>query len=134
MKIQDHYSLKVAKDVVRKIDLPAKMAKLIDAECWANCREQGLSLSVAFGRIEGWKRINIAQNRNSDDIVIMVGSRNDFTFGTNQPTEETYHNRHLFRYDEQQKAADYIKGVIVEAYKSEVTMQEEAKKKTTVAA
>jgi hypothetical protein len=133
MKIQDHYSLKVARDVIRKIDITAKMAKMIHAESWANCREQGLSLFVGLGLVEEWKRINIAQNRNSDDIVVIVGVPNDFELGNNQPYEETWKNRRLFRYDEQQNAADYIKAIIVEAYKSEVIKQE-AKKKTPVKA
>lgn len=119
MKILEHYSLKVARDVVDKINLPAKMAEYVDITCWANGREQGLSIALSFGgHIENWKRVNVAQNRNSDDIVVIFGSHHDFDFRTNQPNEYAYKSCEFFKYNEQKKAADYIKSVIVKTYES----------------
>ena len=122
MKILEHYSLKVARDVVNKINLPAKIAEYVEMTCWANSREQGLSIAVSFGNIENWKRVNVAQYRSSDDIVVIFGGYCDFDLQTNQPNEDAYKSRKFFKYNEQKKAADYIKSLIVEAYKFEVEL------------
>ena len=134
MKILEHYSLKVAREVVNKINIPAKIAEYVDTTCWANCREQGLSIALPFGHTENWKRVNVAQNRNSDDIVVIFGGYHDFDFRTNQPNEDAYKSRTFFKYNEQKKAADYIKSLIVEAYKFEAEMKIELASKLMVKA
>jgi len=124
MKIPLHYSLKVARQVVGKIDLPRNIAKHCTVDSWSNCREQGLCIKVNIGnKIEDWKSICIAQQRNSDDILIIVGNGRHFDIQTNQPNDEIWKGRTHFRYDEITKAVKFIENSIMEmaTKKEEIT-------------
>lgn len=115
MKIPVHYSLKVASEVVNKISIPKEIKDSVTLESWSNGREQGLCISVSLGNIEQWKHICVAQQRSSDDIIVISGPYNEFDITTNIPSDRVFSNRVCFRYDEQDKAAEYIYKVIIES-------------------
>ena len=92
MRIPLHYSLKVAHDVVKKIDLPKEIAGHCTVASWSNCREQGLCIDCSDGPIESWLKICIAQHRSSDNIVIIYGSYRNFDISTNSPNEAVWRN------------------------------------------
>ena len=109
MKIPVHYSLKVARKVVAKINLPKEIAKECCVKSWGNCREQGLHI-VKYGVKDG-KGVAIAQQRSSDEILVVCGSDRDFDTQTYQPSDELWDRagaRTHFHYDEIEKAAKHI--------------------------
>jgi len=108
MKIPICSSLKVARKVVSKIDLPKEIARNCILESWSNGREQGLCIQNANGHPESWQKILIAEQRNSDDILVVFGPCIDFDITTNHPSDEVWKGRMNFRYDEFDKAAQFI--------------------------
>lgn len=115
MKIPFHPSLKVAWKVVKQIDLPKEVAKNCSVSSWSNCREQGLHISymdfhkILTGDSRDFSRgVNVAENRSSDDIVVICGTRFDFDNQTNQANEKCWENRKYFRYDKVDEAAKFI--------------------------
>lgn len=118
MKIPVHYSLKVARKVVNKINLPKEIAKKCDVLSWSNCREQGLFIrkfEMGKGGKGFGKGVAIAQQRNSEDILVVCGTSTDFDFQTHQPSDELWDRdgaRVHFRYDEVDKAARYIENFL----------------------
>jgi len=94
-------------------------------ECFNNCREQGYVLHVDSvdwdneDRTKGELYIWAFECRNSDDIVV--------SWQTEYPrngmfSEDTYNNRRkYFRYDETQKAADFIIGLVHDHFEKEFT-------------
>lgn len=114
MKIPLHYSLKVARSVVSKIDLPKNIAKHCTVDSWANCREQGLCISANVGNLNDWKKFVIAQQRNSDDILIVEGNYKMFDMQTNQPNDEVWEKgRAHFKYDQITNAVKFIENQIM---------------------
>jgi len=117
-KIGVHYSLIVAKKVVRELEkiLPEKIANDCLLESWSNGREQGLCIEYAptFNgtNISNWKSVVIAQQRNRDDILIVHGLYKDFDTQTNQPNDEVWKDRVHFQYDGAKLAAKYIANVL----------------------
>ena len=114
MKIPVHYSLKVARKVVSKIDLPAKVAKDCTVESWSNGREQGLCIK-RFAITTMSKQIVIAQQRSSDQILIVSGTPSDFDYQTNHPSDDIWPRegaRTHFNYNEIEKAARYIETLL----------------------
>ena len=106
MKIPVHYSLKVARAVVAKIDLPKEVAKNCTVESWSNCREQGLCIKKYD---DSSKAVLIAQQRSSDEILLVCGILRDFDFQTNQPSEELWNiGRVHFDPKDVKKAAKHI--------------------------
>jgi len=114
MKIPMHYSLEVAHQVVNKIDIPKSIAEQVTVESWSNCREQGLCISVTIGGYANWKRICVAQHRSSDSILVISGPHKEFD-DHNQPSEEVWRNGVHFHFNEQKKAAEFIKKEIEKA-------------------
>lgn len=131
MKIKMHHSLEVAHNVVKLIDIPREYKDNITLLSWSNSREQGLCIQVALGKFGNWKKICVAENRNSDDIVVLYGKEKDFDFQTNQPSESCWSSRKTFRYDDSKGAADFILSEIMECADEELAMalkyREEAK-------
>ena len=112
-KLPLHYSLAVARKIVNKVKVPKDIANHCSVESWANCREQGLSIGVHIGHIDKWKNILVAQQRNSDDILIVVGASSMFDNQTNQPSDEIWDTgRTHFRYNEVDKAVRFIEDII----------------------
>jgi len=105
VKIPVHQSLKVARNVVRKIDLPKEIAKACCLCSWSNGREQGYSISQYVKN----KQLVIAECRNSDSIIVVYGNIDQFDMQTNQPNESIWQtNRKSFRYDKVEDAAKFI--------------------------
>jgi len=109
MKIPIHYSLKVARQVVNKIQLPKEIAKDCSVESWSNCREQGLHITrYGFASNTIGRGVNIAQQRNSDSILVCWGDATEFD-DHNQESDMVYEiQKRYFRYDEQEKASRFI--------------------------
>jgi hypothetical protein len=130
MKIPVHYSLKVARAVVAKIDLPKEVAKNCTIESWSNGREQGLCIKRFFPLGES-KSIVVAQQRSSDDILIVAGTCSDFDFQTNHPSDDIWDKdgaRTHFNYNEKEKAARYIETLLGIENKVAKTIPKKAKK------
>ena len=117
-KIPVHYSLVVARKVVRRLEkiLPEEIANNCTIESWSNGREQGLCVSFINGIVaRDWKSILIAQQRCSDNILIIYGNGKDFDISTNGPSERIWNNpdnRIEFHYDEVKEAAKYILDIL----------------------
>ena len=92
-------------------------------ECFNNCREQGYVLHIYSTDYDNEERtrtdfhIWAHEHRNSDDIVVR--------WQTEYPqngmfNEETYRERTIcFKYDDYQKAANYIHELVTEHFKHE---------------
>lgn len=114
MKIPVHYSLKVARKIASKIDLPKEIARNCTIKSWSNCREQGLSISRFCG-ISISPQVVFAQQRNSDDIMVISGTVSDFDPSTNQPREDVWKREGAmvhFAHNEIDKAAKHIEKVL----------------------
>lgn len=80
---------------------------------YENCRERGYHINYY---VEGSaaRAVSFSENRNSDDIVVYVGSMIDFAPNTNIPNEEVYHNgRKYFKYQDFIGAANFIFNYLV---------------------
>lgn len=110
-KIEVHYSLKVAMKVVRELEkiLPKEIAKECTIESWSNGREQGLCVEYSgAGSTDNWKSVVIAQQRCSDEILVVCGRYTDFDVQTNHPNDEIWKNKVHFNYKGEKSAAKYI--------------------------
>lgn len=108
MKISSDSKLGVALKVLRKIRLKEDEVHI---DTYSNCREQGFFISffdytIPFGQ---HRCVSFSENRNSDDIIVQYGVRDDFTPYGVFLTDEKYRNcKKYFRYDEPDKAAKFI--------------------------
>lgn len=116
-KIEVHHSLVVARKVVSALEkiIPSKIAKDCRIKSWSNCREQGLCLEQFFtvnGTLDG-RKVVFAENRNSDEIVVIHGDNYDFDIQTNQPNDEVWSKNHkFFKPGDYNGVAKYILGII----------------------
>jgi len=73
---------------------------------------------------DNWKRINVAQQRSSDKIIVLIGSSKEFETGSNQPGDNIWTlGSVIFDYNAQGQAAKYIRKFITENYKAEVAFR-----------
>ena len=80
-------------------------------QAYANCREQGFSITkLCFSDGQDKSRlVSFSECRNSDQITVYWGGTSDFNYQTNIPTDDTYFNRRkFFRHEEYDEAADWI--------------------------
>lgn len=111
MKIPVHYSLKVARQVVSKIDLPKEIAENCEVKSYSNGREQGLFIYRFGFDCTQAQALTVAQQRSSDEILVVIGAGIDFDVATNSPSEKLWErdgSKNYFRYDEVDKAAKFI--------------------------
>lgn len=88
-------------------------------ECFCNCREQGYVMTVYSTDWDAKDRprdlrIWACEARSSDEIMVVWGTEDpepNNLFG-----EAAYGNRKYFHFDELQKAADYIVGLVKEKF------------------
>jgi hypothetical protein len=109
-KIRYVQGILVARKVIACLEkmITPKQAQDSYLDAWSNCREQGFCLNSYFKLPESRKAL-IAENRNSDDILVILGPSIEFNVQTNQPTDELYFaTRRCFRYDAFEQAARYI--------------------------
>lgn len=83
----------------------------IYVNCFDNCREQGYVLKM-FIDFDDPLYIAIAEQRNSDDIVVYV--YNKCKCPSNLPAENNWNNTNYFEYDKIYDAVEYIKQTILE--------------------
>lgn len=107
MKPQTHESLKVARRVLSKLDLPKHVAKRSDVICYENGREHGLAIRHFDGNA-GSRMACFAESRNTDQIVVYVGRVEDFDTNGNIPSEKVYQARKFFGNGQYEKAARFI--------------------------
>jgi hypothetical protein len=98
-------AFKVLNEVNRTIN--KKVSKNLWLEVYSNCREQGYCIKHKNGL-----SISFSENRNSDDIVVYVGTK--FDMQGNVPTEESYRKARYFRYDDVSGAVNYIMVKVLE--------------------
>ena len=101
-----HYSLAHAEKVL-KFARKFYKGKRDDVtiEVWANCREQGFHL-VNYTKK---KALSFAQQRNSDETVVVYGDPQDFDITTNAPTDEAWDKRRMhFRESQDEEAGRWI--------------------------
>ena len=75
----------------------------VETEAYVNCREQGFALASCDDR-----KVAFSEFRRSDDIVVYFGTRKDFDYKTNIPSDEVYESAKFFRYNQIEKAAKFI--------------------------
>lgn len=76
---------------------------------FANCREQGFSLSGVPDKGTDVWQVCFSENRNSDEIVVYYGKPRDFDISTNTPiTDEGWGQKKYFSHDQYDQAADFI--------------------------
>lgn len=127
-------SLKRAMRVLRLVSLNSlsKEARSnILVETYENCREQGFAVMV-IGLGPSMK-LSFAENRNSDCMVLYVGTSSDFTKG-NVPSEAVYRAGHYFSAEKglragEQACARKVQQLVIEAANKAVADFAEAAKK-----
>ena len=93
-------------------------------ECFNNCREQGYFLNVSSSDFHNENRtkdnlyIWACENRNSDNIMVIWSTEYPGNKGMFSEEDWKERNKH-FRYDELQKAADFIVDLVKEHFKEE---------------
>jgi len=110
MKIPVHYSLKVARKIADRINLPKQIANECVLESWSNCREQGLSI-LRFYPVS--RKVVFAQQRNSDEIVIAYGHSSKFDNQSNMPSDEVWKDNICFKHNEIDKAVKFIENFLM---------------------
>lgn len=118
MKIRPYPSLKVAQKVINKINLPEDIVKNCYYESWANGREQGLCISIYKpstnnGKVRN-KKICVAENRNSDAILVVAENEYNFHSVNNQPNDIAWKNGRK-GFDTINEAVKFIEKFIIEA-------------------
>lgn len=85
--MQKHYSLVHAEKVLKFARAYFKGKRSdITVQLWANSREQGFHLVNYVSD----KALSFAQQRNSDQTLIVFGAVKDFDTGTGSPSEEIW--------------------------------------------
>jgi hypothetical protein len=117
VKITKHYSLLTADKVLtalRKVK-PPKLLKgsEIGIAAWSNGREQGYYLRYysPVDRVSSARAAVVAQQRNSDAILVVAGTPYEFDFQTNQPDDGAWEHRAEFHPRQYEAAARYIMSV-----------------------
>jgi len=106
-----HYSLAHAIQVLRLVRRKVRGTPFeITVDCWANGREQGFHLH-RYSRKSAAPEVTlvIAQQRNSDSVLVIHGEPRDFDIQTNHPKQKLWNtsgNLRMFNGDEE--AASYI--------------------------
>jgi len=98
----------VAMAVLKRIDLPSKDVQITT---YSNCREQGLHIIYwpENSRWDNRKAVSVAENRSSDDIVVLYGKQDDFDDNGVMKSEELWEtNRKFFAYKDFEGAANFI--------------------------
>jgi hypothetical protein len=105
MKIYSRNDL-TARKVLAAVSRLARKSKddsIVETSAYVNCREQGFSLSSCDAR-----QVAFSEFRRSDDIVVYFGTRKDFDFNTNIPSEAVYESAKFFEPGQYEKAAKFI--------------------------
>uniref|UniRef100_A0AAU8GER1 Phage protein n=1 Tax=Salmonella phage vB_SEnST11_KE22 TaxID=3161173 RepID=A0AAU8GER1_9CAUD len=80
-------------------------------QAYANCREQGFSITkwdFKSGKNKS-RQVSFSECRNSDQINVYWGSTDNFDYQTNVPDNDTYFaRRKFFGYEKYEEAADWI--------------------------
>lgn len=109
-KLTAHYSIVAMKKVLAEINKIGFPVKEVTYDHWSNGREQGYH--ICYNRdasYDNWRAVCFAQQRNSDDILVVFGPAREFDVSTNSPSEKVWENgRKHFMYDESDKAAKFI--------------------------
>jgi hypothetical protein len=88
-KIEMHYSFELAVKVLRKVEglISQDEADRINCRLFANCREQGFSLT----NHSCWRQVAFAMNRWGGGVVVYHGNIDQFNISTNHPeTDELW--------------------------------------------
>jgi hypothetical protein len=111
MKIEKHYSLQAADIVLAMLYHMADEDVNVDVtvSAWSNGREQGYHLAAydRDNRQAKPKALVFAQQRNSDQVLVVYGNQTDFDVTTNMPTEDIWHNSRK-DFTAYQDAAEFI--------------------------
>jgi len=98
MPLEKHYSLVHADKVIDLIQERLDSDYRISIRAWSNGREQGYHLES----FDGNKRACVfAQQRNSDQLLVVCGIHTEFDIQTNQPTDGVWEHRQVFAYDKE---------------------------------
>ena len=112
MRITRHYSLLTADKVLaalRKVKRPTlPKGSEIRIAAWSNCREQGYHLRYFATDDSEPLAVVVAQQRNSDKILVVAGTPYEFDIQTNQPSEVAWDGRVEFHAGEYEATARYI--------------------------
>lgn len=89
-------------------------------EVFTNCREQGYCLSLLKTKNEDTMVYWVCQSRNSDDIMIVIGTYDQKDNVSNCFNDEAFKSVKYFRNDEMDDAVDYVYHHIRYMYKKEL--------------
>jgi hypothetical protein len=113
--MKKHYSLITADLVVAYLRRTIHKAwtDKVELSVWSNGREQGYFVDRERLDTEGIGKSPaavFAQQRNSDQVVVVVGDREQFDFQTHQPDEKLWSEDggHLRYFDTPDDAANFI--------------------------
>lgn len=87
---------------------------------FTNCREQGYCLTLFKPEDENTMVYWVCQSRNSDDIMVVVGTYNQRDNVSHCFNDDAFKSVRYFRYDEMEKAVDYVYCHIRLMYKNEL--------------
>lgn len=105
---KDNSNLTVALKVLKHINIPDKDVTI---RTYSNCREQGLHIAYYGGKPAlGRKAVSFAENRNSDDIVVLYGLASDFAMDGTPYDEDSdiWKDRKYFKCNEHEKAGKFV--------------------------
>jgi len=91
--MEKHYSLVAAEKVLELVKdyLPTAIDKDCTLKVWANGREQGFYICrTAYESGVVAVSVVFAQQRNSDEIVVVAGPPQEFDITTNAPSEKVW--------------------------------------------
>lgn len=96
------------------LDLSKNGTQTYFVEPYVNGREVGYSIRLrdtggaANNLTRGWPQATFSENRNSDDIVVYLGTTTNFSMQGNVPDEETYRSATYYPFDGYLAAAKAI--------------------------
>lgn len=95
-----HYSLTRSRKILNKLikDWPRTTGGYIEA--WSNGREQGYAIKLMERRdLDDWQTCVFAQQRSSDQVIMIAGSALEFDVSTNMPSEKIWSTAKYFNTD-----------------------------------
>jgi len=122
--LRKHYSLKHANKILNRLfsilgEAESETEARVIVECWSNGREQGYFLRKFPVSELNQYCVCFAQQRNSDELVVLCGPLDCFDITTNMPNKEIWSQQKCFEDDDEAVAYIIDKlGVIDEAIKN----------------
>lgn len=111
-RIETHYSLRHANLVLRELRRLWPTEWKGEVSCWSNGREQGYYITMYPPNdfkisLFLYPSCVFAQNRNGDQVVVVIGRADNFDITTNMPTDDCWESGKKY-FSDNTAAAKYI--------------------------